>query len=455
MSLSPQQRTALFSVIAASLLIVIKLVTGLATGSLGLVAESLHSGTDMVAALLTLFALGVAIRPADRRHQYGHGKAEHLAALAEATFLVAACIFIVVKSAMRLAGGDQDAVNAAWYAIAVLVFVMAVDATRAAVSFRTSRRYSSPALAANGWHFISDLGGTTAVLVGLFLVRAGYPDADAIAALFVAALVLLAAVRIMYFNVNVLMDQVPTEAEILTQQAIAEIEPAIELRRLRIREAAGSTYADVVIGVPSTAAVGQGHAAADAVEEAIGEVLPKSDVVVHVEPSPPATRELRERIRAAAATVPGVYEIHNLNVFQVGIGTEASLHLKLPGPISLDQAHETATRLEEEIRKAVPDIDEVHTHMEPLSDEMAGDPVPEEKVREEDALVRGIVTELTGSEPRNLRFIHTDRGIVAFLTLALDPDKSLVGAHNLASEIKARVLSKSPKIVDFFIHTEP
>ncbi len=455
MNLSPQQKTALFSVLAALMLMGIKLVVGFMTGSLGLIAEALHSGTDMVAALLTLFALGVAIRPADHRHPYGHGKAEHLAALAEAMLLVAASIFIIVKSITRLTAGDQSAVDAAWYAIVVLIFVMAVDATRAAVSFRAAQRYKSPALAASGWHFVSDFGGTTAVLIGLILVRAGFPAADSIAALCVAVLVLAAAARIIRGNVNVLMDQVPTEAEILAKKAITEIEPEVELRRLRIREAAGRTFADVIIGVPSTAVVGQGHAAADAVEAAVEKVLPDSDVVVHVEPSPLPTRELRERIRAAATAVPGVYEIHNINVFHVGSQVEASLHLKLPSSLTLDQAHEICSRLEEQIEEAVPEIGEVETHMEPLSDSTTGDSVLDDEVEAERELVCGIVVDTIGSKPRKIKFLRSDSGLVAFLTLVLPPDKSISSAHDEAGKIKALILSKESVIVDVFVHTEP
>src|ERR671928_1599491 len=102
--MSPQRRTALVSVVAAAVLIALKLGTGLATSSLALISEALHSGTDLVAALLTFFAVGVAGRPADPGHQYGHGKAEHLAALAEAGFLVAVCLFIAWRAILRLVG---------------------------------------------------------------------------------------------------------------------------------------------------------------------------------------------------------------------------------------------------------------------------------------------------------------------------------------------------------------
>src|SRR5438094_9441867 len=128
--MSPQRRTALISVLAAIALVSIKLATGLATHSLGLISEAVHSGTDLVAALLTFFAVGVAGRPADVGHQYGHGKAEHLAALAEASFLALASVLIGVRAIERLAGRSGHTVHAAGYALAVVGVVIVVDVTR-------------------------------------------------------------------------------------------------------------------------------------------------------------------------------------------------------------------------------------------------------------------------------------------------------------------------------------
>src|SRR6478672_2035843 len=115
--MSPQRRTALVSVAAAAALVALKLSVGLLSHSLGLISEAIHSGTDLVAALLTFFAVGVAVRPADQTHQYGHGKAEHLAALGEAAFLAAASIFIGVRALERLFGSSPPEVNATWYAL--------------------------------------------------------------------------------------------------------------------------------------------------------------------------------------------------------------------------------------------------------------------------------------------------------------------------------------------------
>jgi cation diffusion facilitator family transporter len=450
--MTPQRRTALMSVVAAIVLIAIKLATGLATNSLALLSEALHSGTDLVAALLTFFAVGVAARPADKGHSYGHGKAEHLAALAEGATLVLLSVFVAFRAIQRLAGSNDTHVDAAWYAIVVIVVVIVIDASRALVSWRASRRLASAALESNALHFFSDLLGSAAVLVGLLFVRSGFQHADSIAALFVAALVLVAAARLMRTNVDVLMDRVPVQAEAAARAAIAGITPVVDLKRLRMREAGGRQFADVVIGVSAGAAVGQGHAVADRVEEAVQRALPRSDVVVHVEPDRDASG-IRDRAQEAALGVGRVREVHNVNVLLLDGGTEVSLHLKLPGDLPLDEAHDVAEQVERAIRIAVPSVTAVQTHLEPLTESEHVHAVEDGAAEEGD--VRRIVREELGHEPRELRFLLTTEGLVAFLTLGLDPGASLADAHTRASEIEARIRNEHPGIADVIVHTEP
>jgi cation diffusion facilitator family transporter len=450
--MNPQRRTALISVGAAAALVALKLVPGLATNSLGLISEALHSGVDLVAALLTFFAIGVAARPADRAHAYGHGKAEHLAALAEAGFLAAASVFIIWRAVSHIVGRTEPTVEVPWYALAVIGAVIVIDASRTLVSLRTAHRYRSVALQSNALHFGSDLAGSVAVLVGLVFVRAGFDDADSAAALFVAVIVVVAAGRLMRRNVDVLMDRAPADAYEAAQAAISDIEPPVQLRRLRIRQAGGRHFADVVIGVAPDAAVGQGHAAADAVEEAIERALPETDVVVHVEPLDVAG--LRERIQVAAASVPQVREIHNVSAVRTDDGVAVSLHLKLPGSLPLGQAHEVASRVEKAIEEAAPEVSAVQTHLEPLSEGASGRELSPTDLVRDNELVDRIVREATGQPPRKLRFLYTDDGLVAFLTLALDPEVELVEAHSRASEIEEEI-RRAVDVSDVIVHTEP
>jgi len=447
--MSPQRRTALVSVGAALVLIAIKLAAGLTSGSLGLVAESVHSGTDLVAALLTFYALGYAGKPADPGHPYGHGKAEHLAALAEAATLALVSIGVAALAIARLAGWAHVSVTAAWWAFAAAGAVLAIDATRTVVSLRGARAYSSAALLSNALHFGSDFGGTLAVLAGLVAVRAGWQAGDSLAALFVAALVLLAATRLMRRNIDVLMDRAPADAVEAARGAIEAIEPAVDLRRLRLRQAAGRSFADVVIGVPPGSVVGQGHEAADRVEAAVQRALPGSDVVVHVEPVGDDAG-LDERIRAAAMGVVPVREVHNLVVIDTQRGHEVSMHLKLPGELPLEAAHEVAEQVERAVAVAVEDVAAVHIHLEPLAEEAAG-----REVTVDPAEVERIVVEATGLSPRSVRFLHTDEGIVLLLTLSLPAAASLADAHAGASRVEERIRAALPDVADVIVHTEP
>src|SRR5262245_45317284 len=381
-----RQRTATISVAAAAFLVAIKLVTGLATGSLAFLAEAVHSGTDLVAALLTFFAVRVALRPPDREHHYGHGKAEHLAALGESAFLILVSLFIAGESVRRLIdGGDHD-VDVTWWALTVLGIVIVVDATRALASFRTSRRTGSVALAANALHFSSDLAGSVAVLIGLLLVRAGHAWADPVAALFVGVLVVVAAIRLAMRSIDVLMDRAVADADDRIRAALAQAAEDVEVRRVRVRQAGGRHFVDLVVGVPMDTGVTQAHTVADRIEDVVERALGGADVVVHVEPVE-TEGGIRERATAAAAALPEVREVHNVRAMRLRDGYELSLHVKLPRDLSLDAAHDVVERLEERVRAEVPELHTIHTHIEPLArTDWASAPTSDDTAAEREAI---------------------------------------------------------------------
>jgi cation diffusion facilitator family transporter len=449
-----KQRTALASVAAAVVLVAAKLATGLITGSLAFLAEAAHSATDLVAALLTLFALRVAVRPADEEHHYGHGKAEHLAALGESAFLLLVSLFIGFESLRRLLGEGGHAPEAAWWAFVVLALILALDGTRAVISRRTARRYSSPALAANALHFSSDFAGSLAVLVGLIFVALGYPGADAIAALFVAALVVLAALRLARQSVDVLMDRASHEAEQLIFEALAELDPPPEARRVRVRHAAGRYFVDMVIAVASDVGVTQAHAIADAVEDRVEHALGHADVVVHVEPAD-ATGDVRERATAAAMSVPEVREVHNVRAMDVDGRHELSLHVKLPRDLSLTAAHDVVERVEQAINAAEPDLRSIHTHIEPLAETDSGSLPGSDDTAFERAAIEDVVRRHGGRAPIVVRFRDGGQGRIALVTVGLPGEESLPTAHQHAGAIEEAVRERCPDLADVIVHTEP
>ncbi|MGZ6588974.1 MAG: cation diffusion facilitator family transporter, partial [Solirubrobacteraceae bacterium] len=330
-----QNRTALVSVFAAAALVALKLGTGLVSGSLGLVSAGIESSGDVVAAVLTMFAIRLGGRPADSNHPYGHRRAENLAALGEAAILTGGGIVVLVEAIGRLTGGGEPFATH-WYVFAVIAIALAIDLSRVTVSLRGATKYMSAALRSNAFHFAGDMAGSLAVLIGLLAVKAGFHQGDSIAALVVAAIIFAAASRLILENARVLMDTTPAEAHARVHAAISDLDGEIELRRLRVRESGGHYFAEAVVGVPPGQAVVEGQSITDEIESAVRSSLPDSEVVVRLE----ARREgltLRDRALAAALAEPLVRDVHDIAIYSHAGRESVSLHLKMDPEIPLAQ----------------------------------------------------------------------------------------------------------------------
>jgi cation diffusion facilitator family transporter len=448
-----QRRTALLSILAAALLVLLKLVTGIATGSLALVSAGVESSGDVVAATVTFFAVRLGARPADSDHPYGHRRVENLSALAEAGILIAGGTVVVVEAIGLLSSGHPS-VDVGWYVFVVILVAIGVDASRTTISLRTARRYRSAALRSNAFHFAGDMVGSISVLAGLIAVRAGFEQGDAFAALIVAAIIFGAATRLIFENAQVLMDKVPVEAESRARRAIEALDADVEVRRLRLRESGGRYFADVVVGVPPGRAVVEGHAAADEIEDAIERALPNSDVVVHVEPRRRGL-DLRDRVLAVALADPLVREAHDITIFEHERGrVSVSLHLKLPDDLALAEAHEVAERVEAGIA-AEPGVADVQTHLEPLERPLHSAGVERPSDRDVADAVSRFARNHTGRPARSVRVLPSEIGSVVFLTIPVDSNSSLADAHALASELEEGLRREVPELADVVVHTEP
>lgn len=446
-----QQRTALASILAAVLLVALKLGAGIATGSLSLLSAGIESSGDVVAAVLTLLAVRAARRPADEDHPYGHRRAENLAALGEAAILAGGGVYIVGEAVRRLLTGGAHP-DAGWIVFAVITVAICVDLSRVAVSLRSARRYRSAALRSNAFHFAADLAGSVAVLGGLRLVAAGVDAGDAIAALVVAAIIFAAAGRLIRGNALILMDTSPEEARAQALAAVSGAAPHVEVQRLRVRESGGRYFADVVVGVPAGQPVAESHHTADAIEQALESALPGSDVVVHVEPGG-RDLSLREQILAVALTSPEIREVHDVNVFERDAGTIVSLHLKFDPGVALADAHRIADGVEDELT-GIAGVRAARTHLEPLepatrhAEDDTGSPELEQHVL-------ALVQRMTGRPARDLRALRTRSGLVVLLTVGVDDGLTLRAAHGVASDLERVIRRDHAGIADVVVHTEP
>jgi cation diffusion facilitator family transporter len=447
-----QIRTALASVFAAGALVVLKLGTGLLTGSLALVSAGIESSGDVVAAVLTLFAIRLGGRPADENHPYGHRRAENLAALGEAVILTGGGIVVVVEAVGRLSRA-REPFEARWYLFAAIGVALTVDLSRVFVSLRGAAKYKSAALRSNAFHFAGDLAGSLAVLASLVAASAGVHQGDALAALFVAAVIFAAAARVVVENSRVLMDTMPAEAHARAYAAISELSDDIELRRLRVRESGGHYFAEAVVAVRPGQAVVEGQGTADHIEAAVRRALPDSDVVVHLEPRRDGLG-LRDRALAAALAEPLVSDVHDIAIYKHAGRESISLHLKMEPGAPLADAHEAAERVEAALR-AQPEVEDVHTHLEPLEEPLLARDETEASDESQRKRITQLVLDRTDHAPRELRLLHTDGGLVVFVSVVAGSDTRLPEAHELASRLEDDIRAAQPHMTDVVVHTEP
>jgi cation diffusion facilitator family transporter len=286
-----KQWAALSSLIAAVGLTSFKIVVGMLTGSLGILAEAAHSGLDMVAAILTLFAVRISGRPADHNHLYGHGKVENLSALAETFLLLMTCGWIVWEAIERLRF-HKTAIEVTWWSFAALLTSIVVDFSRSRVLSRTAKKYHSQALEADALHFETDVWTSTVVILGLICVKASqwYPqlaflrNGDAVAALGVSVLVVWVSWRLGSRTVDGLLDSAPPGMEERIAAAVEAVPGVQNCHNIRLRYSGPVLFIDLHVLVDGQQTLFEAHRLTETIENVIQQIAPKADVTVHPEP---------------------------------------------------------------------------------------------------------------------------------------------------------------------------
>jgi divalent metal cation (Fe/Co/Zn/Cd) transporter len=330
--------------------------------------------------------------------------------------------------------------------------VLVVDASRAVIAYRQGIRARSAALSASAWHFGSDFAGTVAVLIGLVAVRAGMPGADALAALFVAVLVVLAAIRLAAVNLAPLMDRAPAGLQQRIENVVRAVPGVREVRSVRVREAGGEIFADVVIGVERLESLERSHHTMDAVEDAVEDVVGHTRVTVHVEPTAGAERA-SERVAAASLRVRGVMEVHNVTVLEDRRqGRSITLHARVDERLTLQEAEGIVERLREEITAEV-GAARVYVHIEPFAPDAqaARDVSDSEPALRERA--RDAVREAAGGEPEVALF-RQGHQLIVVTALGADPGLSVRDGHLLASRVEDAVRAAIPDVAEVIVEVD-
>ena len=447
------------SVWAAVVITGLKIIVGVSTGSLGILSEAAHSGLDLIASLLTFFSVGVSDKPADAEHQYGHGKVENFSAFVETGLLLLTCAWIIYEAVVRLFFRRID-IEPSIAAYAVMLLSMGIDWWRSRALGRIASKYDSQALEADALHFSTDIWSAGVVVLGLLLVMVGrnyqidwLRDADPIAALFVAGVVVSVSWRLARRTIDALLDAAPPGVRSQIYDAVSRLDGVLEVDRVRIRRAGNRYFADLAVGLARTVTFQRSEQLATAVTDSVRKILPDADVTVQPLPRAQHSENIFDRIRAVAAHRN--LNVHDISVQDLGGRLHVEQHVELDERMTLKEAHDQVTELEADMRQDVPEIAEILTHIEsePATiekpEELVGDAELEHRLR----VVAAQFPEIL--DVHDFIFKRVRGRLYLSCHCTLSDNLSLGRVHEIQTELEIRFKQDAPELFRVLIHPEP
>lgn len=363
-----KKSAAALSIAAAATMAVLKLVVGLLTGSLGMLSDAAHSGIDLIGSALTLFSVRVSDKPADEDHPYGHAKFENLSAYTETFLMLASAIWITAEAIIRIFF-KTVAIDYNFWPLLVLVTSMVVDFSRSRHLKAVAVRHQSEALAADAFHFASDIWASAAVFIGFSIAWIGsilnIPSlrfADSIAAIVVSALIFYFGLRLAWRTVGALTDSVAPDTRRRVLYELQRTEGVLSVDQARMRRAGAKYFADFTLSLSRQLTFQRVEDLVREATNAVQRVLPDADVVIHTIPRSTVAESIFDQIRAVASR--NNVTLHDISVQSIGDRLRVEQHLEVNESLSLQQAHSFVRRIEDEIRQDLPQVAEVLTHIE-------------------------------------------------------------------------------------------
>jgi cation diffusion facilitator family transporter len=455
-----KRRVALYSMLAAAAMTILKLVAGLLSHSLGVLSDAAHSGLDLVGAGLTFFSVQMSDKPADEDHTYGHGKYENISSFCEVILMAGSSVWIIYEAIRRIVHPGKGLENLA-LPVAVVLCSIGVDYWRSRQLHKVAERTGSPALATDAFHFSSDIWSSVAVLGGLGASWAGIHFgigwlrfADPLAALVISLMILRLTLMLGREAVNVLLDETPVETQRRLIEEVTQVPGVLSVEQARVRQAGANYFADLTVALPRRYTFEHTEDLVDAAKEAVHRVLPQADVVIHTVPRQAKAESIFDRVRAVAAR-------HNVSVHELSVRSHmgrlrVEQHLELDETLPLLKAHDFVTAMEAEILHEVPEIDSVLTHIE-------SEPATIEQPEELDLVDRQIEQAIRRTAARipeiadvhEIQVRRLGEHIFVACHCTLPDEMTMQRVHEIITEFEDRFRKECPEIDRVTIHPEP
>jgi cation diffusion facilitator family transporter len=405
--------------------------------------------------VIGLVAIYLARRPPDEDHPYGHRRYETLMTLSVSVLLFITCFSLLRSAYERWLNPVLFEVNA--WSFASLLLSMAVHLYTARYEMRCGRELRSDFLIADASHTSADILVTIGVIVGLVVVRMGYPWVDTMVAVVIALIIAKIGVDIIRSSALVLTDAAAIEADRVAT-VVRQIPGVQSYHRIRSRGLEDDVHLDLHVRVAPDLPLAEAHSIAHQVQSKIVDTIDGvRDVVVHVEPQPGGPHrqhgDLLDAVREVAHELG--FSVHRVGAHEIAGQYFLDLHLEVPNSLTLGEAHTQASLLEDRIRGRLSDVTEILTHIEPTPpDGVECGKAVEDQQRE--AMVR----ELIGSVPgvldcHEVRLRQIGDQLSLALHCTVEQHLPVTQAHDIATVIEERVRMACPDISNVSVHVEP
>jgi cation diffusion facilitator family transporter len=449
----------LISVAAACAMTALKATVGLLTGSLGVLSDAAHSALDLIGAALTFFSVRVSDRPADWNHPYGHAKVENISAFVETGLMAASAVGISAEAISRIFF-HPVALSYSMWPFVVMVASIGVDLWRSRELRRVALRHKSEALEADALHFASDIWTSVAVVVGLGASWLGSVKhvswlrfADPAAALAVSIMILIFGWRLAWRAVFALTDAVPPELHTRMIEEVRQTDGVLGIDQARVRKSGQSYFADVTLSLPRQLTFQRTEELVRDATAAVQRVLPDADVVIHTVPRSTTTESLFDKVRAVAARNNVL--LHDVSIEAFADGLHVEQHIEVKETMPLLEAHRFVYGLEQQIRREVPQVGSVLTHIESEPGTIEA-PIRVEQDRYIEQCLRDAAVNVPGVV--DIHEVNVDRvgdrlHVTCHCTLPDAMEMRMV--HESITELEHRFKLDCPKVDRVLIHPEP
>jgi cation diffusion facilitator family transporter len=454
MKKNEKRSVTLYSIAASILMIAGKSAIGILTGSLAILTDALHSFLDMGASIITYFAVRISDRPADRDHHFGHTKVESLAALVQVLLLLATCVWIIREAVGRLQEPSLE-INPNIWAYAVILGSIAIDISRVRALRRVAKKYGSQALEADALNFATDIFSSLVVIFGLVAVNLGLSWADPAAAIGVTIFILTAIGRMAKKSIDILLDRAPQAVEKTIRDRLFDFPEILRINRLRLRSDGQTIFADLIVDVDRSLTFAGASELKERIRQKLQKSLPRVDITLAFKPGSHESEEIADAVRYVVSSFG--LSLHHLIINLEEEGYFVSMHIEMPGEITLNEAHDKVTAVTGKLHESIDDLKKVVIHSEPLEEEC---PVKDDTAITDIKAVASRVKEITESflgveDCHNIVLTPHSNGLALSADIRLDGRLSLERTNEASEEVEQKLKIEIKELVSVTLHLEP